>query len=292
MAIGILLWILPSVLQAQQDTVKLWNVELTNENSYIGKIISNDGVTLVFDSQELGVINIRVREIVRLTPVSPDRIQEGEFWFENPQATRYFWAPTGYGLKKGDAYYQNVWVFFNQISVGITDNVSIGAGVVPLFIFGGAPFPVWITPKVSFSVQDKLHLGGGALLGTIVGESESSFGIAYGTATMGTRDKNFNVGLGYGLAGGEWANAPTITVSGMIRTGKRGYILTENYFIDVGNETLLLLSLGGRSVGKTIAIDYGGFIPLTEGLDTFIAIPWLGISVPLGKRKPVFRGRE
>ncbi|MEZ5070324.1 MAG: hypothetical protein R2751_04985 [Bacteroidales bacterium] len=32
---------------------------------------------------------------------------EGEYWFSNPHATRYFFGTNGYGLEKGEGYYQN-----------------------------------------------------------------------------------------------------------------------------------------------------------------------------------------
>jgi hypothetical protein len=89
--------------------------------------------------------------------------------------------------------------------------------------------------------------------------------------------------MGYGYAGGELASTPTITISGMIRTGQRGYFLTENYVIDAGDDVVTLLSFGGRRIIKRAGLDFGLFIPIVEGQDTFIAVPWLGITLPLGK---------
>jgi hypothetical protein len=273
--------------QIQTDTTQLWQIELQNENTYIGKIISRDSETIVFDSQELGIINIQVQNIKSMKAIKASQIREGAYWAENPQSTRYFWSPTGYGLRKGDGYYQNVWIFFNQFSVGISDNTSIGVGFMPLFLFAGASTPVWITPKVSVPVSEKFNVGAGALLGGILGEdTDGPFGIAYGTATLGTRDQNLTLGLGYGFAGGEWANVPTINISGMIRTGKKGYFLTENYLIDTGDDLLVLLLVGGRVVWPKIALDYGALLPLGADIDSFVAIPWLGISIPFGKKTP------
>ncbi len=280
--------LLPNLVRAQveSDTTQLWRIELVNENEYIGTIVKKDAQTIVFDSRELGTINVQVRDIKRLEAISANRIVEGTYWFENPQSTRYFWAPTGFGLREGEGYYQNVWIFFNQMSYGLTDNLSVGVGLVPLFLFGGAPTPVWITPKVSFPIADQINVGAGALVGTVLGEDiGGAFGIAYGATTFGSRDKNFTIGLGYGFADGAWANVPTINLSAMIRTGKRGYFITENYLIGSGEETFALLSLGGRTVGKKISVDYGGILPLLTDSDFFFAIPWLGISVPLGRGK-------
>ncbi len=283
----LLCYCLPVTMACAQevpDTSNIYRIEMVNENVYIGNIISRDTEIIVFETQDLGIVNLPVNRIKKIEVIQKGRIIKGEYWFENPQATRYFWAPNGYGLREGEGYYQNVWVFFNQISFGITDEVSLGIGVLPLFLIGGGPTPVWITPKVSIPISQKVHVGGGALIGTIIGEDTGgAFGIAYGTSTFGTRDKNLSVGLGYGFADGDWSRVPTINVSAMIRTGKRGYFLTENYLIGAGDETLALLSAGGRRVGK-VSLDYGVIVPLALDLDSFVAIPWLGISVTLGKK--------
>lgn len=275
---------LKSHAQENQDTT-LYRIETNDGNEFIGKIISRDGEKIILQTDNFGEITITLLSIRRMERIEKLQMIDGKVWLDNPQATRYFWAPNGYGLKKGEAYYQNVWIFFNQVSVGVSDNFSIGAGMVPLFIFGGAPTPVYVTPKFSIPVvKDKFNVGAGVLAGVVIGEEGSSFGIAFGSATIGSRDKNLTVGLGYGFAGGEMSSTPVINISGMIRTGPRGYVLTENYLIGNEGELVGLISLGGRTIIKRISLDYGGFIPFGD-IGTFIIIPWLGINVPLG-RKP------
>ncbi|MCB9270107.1 MAG: hypothetical protein H6561_11110 [Lewinellaceae bacterium] len=79
--------------------------------------------------------------------------------FYNTQSARYFFSPNGYGLHPGEAYYQNVWVLYNQVSFGITNNVSLGVGGAS-FPFGADATPVWMTPKVSVPVvRDKFQVG-------------------------------------------------------------------------------------------------------------------------------------
>lgn len=222
-------------------------------------------------------------DIKRITRIDSKRIVDGEYWSDNPQATRYFWQPNAYGLKKGEGYFQNVWILFNQASIGITDNFSIGAGIVPLFLLGGESSPVWLTPRVSIPIKpNKINISAGALLGTFTGGQDSDFGIAYGVTTFGTRDNNISIGAGYGYAGGDWAKSPTITLSAMTRIGKRGYLITENYYIGSAREDVMLLFLGGRCMIKNSGIDFGILIPAGEGIDP-IAIPWLGITFPLGE---------
>ena len=268
---------------AQIDSTQV-QIETADGNKFVGTITYEDTEKIKLLTLKLGELTFNRSDIVSITPINATQLKEGSYWFENPQSTRYFWSANGFGLKKGEGYYQNVWVLFNQVSVGITDHVSIGAGLVPLFLFGGTATPVWITPKVSLPVQkDKFNLGIGALLGTALGEDGTSFGLLYGISTFGSRDKNFSIGLGYGYADGELADRPTISFSSLIRTGARGYFLTENYYIGTGDEALILLSLGGRRIIDKAGLDFGLFIPFSTDQDTFVAIPWLGITLPFGK---------
>ena len=92
-----------------------------------------------------------------------------------------------------------------------------------------------------------------------------------------------SLGLGYGFIDGELADIPAINVGVMMRTGKRGYFLSENYIIPT-DPTLVLLSFGGRSIIQKVGLDYGLFIPIAEDIGDFVAIPWLGLTIPFGKK--------
>jgi hypothetical protein len=275
-----------SSAQNEPDSLIQYRIELFNGNEFIGYIAKQDSVKIYFKTNNLGEISIPKTEIKTINRIDLKSIVKGEYWFENPQSSRYFWAPNGYGLKSGEGYYQNVWVLYNQVSVGITDNFSIGAGMVPLFLFAGAPTPAWIIPKFSIPVvKDKLNLGVGAIAGTIMGGESKGFGIVYGVSTFGSRDNNLSLGLGYGYAGGGWAKTPLVNISSMLRTGSKGYFVTDNYFIGIGDNITTLISFGGRSINKRSAgIDYGLIIPVYSGIQRLVAIPWLGITIPFGKK--------
>ncbi|MDF9796983.1 hypothetical protein OKW21_002246 [Catalinimonas alkaloidigena] len=261
----------------------LWQIETKDGNVYYGKIISQSQEILRLETENLGILTIPVENIRSIRELSENEVKDGEIWPENAQATRYFFAPNGYGLRKGEGYYQNVWIFFNQLSFGVSDNFSVGLGMVPLFLFAGAPTPIWITPKLSVPVKkDKLNLGVGALVGTVIGEGSTGFGMAYGVLTVGDRNKNLNIGLGYGFADGGWADTPLINIGGMLRLSPKGYLLTENYFVVVDGSAFGAFSIGGRTVWNRFSLDYGGFVPFND-VDGLIIVPWLGFVVPLGK---------
>jgi len=282
LTVGLFL-LMASTCSAQEQDTTVYRVETTDGNEFIGTIVSQDETQIILRTKEFGNITISKAAIKKMAPIKVSQMKGGTYWFENPQSTRYFWQPNGYGLKKGEGYYQNVWIFFNQVSVGITDNFLIGAGIVPLFLFAGSSSPVWIAPKFSVPIKkDKFNMGAGALMGTVLGEENANFGIVYGTTTLGSRDKNCSFGVGYGYAGGDWADAPTLSFSAMIRTGQRGYFLTENYYIGSGSEDLMLFFIGGRRMIKNSGIDFGLLIP-TQTDGELVAIPWLGVTFPFSK---------
>jgi hypothetical protein len=274
-----------SVYSQTSDTT-LVQIETRDGNEFVGKIVRENSLEIVLSTEKLGEITIKKTEIKSRELILPQQIKEGKLWFPNPQSTRYFWAPNGYGLKKGEGYYQNIWVLWNQFIYGLSDNFSAGAGVIPLFLFAGGPTPVFATLKVSVPVEkDKISLGAGTIVGTVLGESTGAFGILYGTSTFGSPDNNISLGLGYGFADGEFAKSPLINFSGLFRISSRGYVLTENYYLNVDGESGGVISVGGRWIIKKAALDFALAIPLAEGMDALIAVPLLGFTIPFGDSK-------
>jgi hypothetical protein len=267
------------------DSTKTLRIETRDGNIFIGSVVAEDSLTLVLKTEHLGEIEIPWTYIKSTTRLKEVKEVGGAIWLPNPQSSRYYWAPNGYGLEKGTSYYQNIWILYNQFSAGITNNFSIGAGMLPLFLFAGASTPLWIVPKFSIPVvENKVNIGTGAFLGTILGEQTGLFGLLYGTTTFGSRDKNISVGLAYGFADDQWQKAPVINVSSLIRTGPKAYFITENYVITIDQKLLVLISAGGRSIIRNIGLDYSLWIPIGSVLESFVAIPFLGVTIPIGKK--------
>jgi len=268
-----------SGINAQTTDSTFIKVETIDGNEFVGKIVKEDAEKIILETEKLGQITIQKVDLKSREQITSEQIKNGKLWFDNPQATRYFWAPNGYGLKKGEGYYQNIYVLWNQFSVGVTDNFSLGAGVIPLFLFGGTPTPVFATAKFSIPLKkEKINLGGGAIIGTVLGEDLGGFGIVYGVSTFGSRDNNVTFGIGYGFAGGDFASTPLINFSGMSRISSRGYIITENYYINGGG----VISLGGRWMIKKASLDFLLVIPYGEDIGTFVAFPVIGFAIPFG----------
>lgn len=248
-------------------------VELLNGDDYEGFLLEQGSESLLIIDENGVEVRLDMLKIKSIEFERAATVKESHY---NLQASRYFFGPNALNMRRGEGYYQNNWVFLNQVSFGLSDRFTIGVGTIPLFIFGyGAPTPIWITPKFSIPVvPDRINVAAGGLFGTITGGGiNSTFGIGYGSFTLGDHDRNINLSVGYGMADGEWSSYPTISLSGMARLSKKFYVITENYFIF----DTYLFSFGGRSIWSEVSLDYG-FITSPSEIEALI--PWLGITVP------------
>ena len=267
-----------TALSQEQNTI-LWRVETRDGSVYYGELISQDQDDIQIKTASVGTIRIKLSQVMSITRDGTDSELQRTIPQRNVRSGRYFYSPNSYGLKKGEGYYQNVWVFFNQVSYGFSDYFTMGLGTIPLFLFAGTPTPVWLTPKVSLPLKsEKVSLGAGGILGTVIGE-EVTFGLAYGTLTLGNRDRNLTFGLGYGIAEGEWTDTPLINVSGMYRVSEKGYLLMESYFVGDEGINVGIMMLGGRVAWDSIHLDFGGVIPFVNTQE-LVVIPWLGLTIP------------
>lgn len=269
-----------SSVNAQQSNT--YRVVTTDGSTFIGVLISETNDSITIRNESAGDITISRDSIREMKLLNEDNMHEDGYWHDNPQSTRYLFAPNALGIKKGEGYYQNTWILFNNVNYGITNNFSLGAGTVPVFLFGSSVTPFWIMPKLSIPVaNDLVHLSAGALIGGVIGEEGGSGGLLYGTGTVGNTDKNATIGLGYAYGGGEISSTPVVNISGMYRTGQSIYLVSENYFVP-NTGAGGLVSFGVRWAPENFAVDFALLRPLEE-LGSFVGIPWLGLTIPFGR---------
>jgi hypothetical protein len=278
--------------QEISETMKI--LKLSNGNTFVGTVLAEDTESITIQTKEFSELKIKKSDIESMKEIDSKDLHDGEYWFDNPNATRNIFGPTGYGLRKGEGYYQNFMLFYNSVSYGFTDNLTVGFGTIP-FTFGeGLLFT--LTPKVSFPiVEDQFNLGVGVLYSHIFGESS---GIAYGVGTYGSRDNNFSVGVGYGNVEGDWAEAPIFTFSGMIRVSKKFGLVSENWLIPnrrynydynpntntydstYDTEYNLIFTYSARLIFESISVDLGFFNSPEIAGEIPFGIPMAGITVP------------
>ncbi|MFM7340359.1 MAG: hypothetical protein ACKO2H_09630, partial [Bacteroidota bacterium] len=174
---------------------------------YVGSVIEKNERELTIMTDEGTKITILLSNILDIRAIPKNLIQDGEYWYPNPNDSRYLFAPSAFNLKKGEGYYQNTYLFINSFNYGITDNFSMGLGFEFLSTFGslgnGSFDPIFfVTPKYSTQVSENMRVGVGVLVGKIT-DNIGGFGVSYGLVTYGNPEHNATLGLGFGLFDGQ-----------------------------------------------------------------------------------------
>ena len=254
-------------------------VELNDGNILNGRIVERKANILVFKTNNLGILDIPTNSIKKISEIEKTNIKNGEYWFSNPNASRYFFSPSGISLKKGEGYYQNIYIGYNSVSYGVTDYFTIGGGVI-------LPIAAFITPKVSFKIAPKFFMGAGTLLG--IAPNNTVIGVGYAIATYGSIEHNITLGSGFGFYDDTFQEKPIITLAAMTRVSKRISLVTENWMVPysdyeyVNGQTINttkyygLVSYGIRLMSeKNYSFDFA-FINSQDIVDVFfIGIPYI-----------------
>ena len=215
---------------------RTYQVETQQGTAFTGRLVGMSLTALDFDVPELGAIKLERSQIRRADLQGPAAAGLKPGYFDIGNGNRLFFAPTGRGLRRGENTLQAISLYFVGGNFGITDNISLGGylSVIPGIGLGNQF--VMLTPKVSFPVSEKLHVGAGALYLRIPdfdGALDRSYGagILYGAATYGSADNNVTAGLGYGFFEGEIGSTPILQLGGQTRVSRRVSLISENYII-------------------------------------------------------------
>ncbi len=206
--------------------------------------------------------------------------------------SNYHVGNSSYSLKKGQGYYANTWIFFNDFYYGVTDNIAVGTGFIPGFLFKNVSTPAWIKLKAAYPVKKNMfNLSAGAMGTTVIGEDEpiNTWNIFLGF-TVGTPRTNFS--FNYYFTGASAFNDSFLinkevhpfTVSGRLSISRRSFIISDNFFFigkDGGMFSMHILGL--QTLFKGLILDYGLLIPHSSDVDLNFALPYLGVKIPFGK---------
>ena len=269
--------------QTQQPTRQRWLVETTDGTVLQGIFLGQNeaGIRLLTDIA--GEVTIPMSKVKSFKVLDERNFKNGEYWFENPNATRYLFSPSAYSLRKGEAYFQNTYLVLNSFNYGVTDRFTIGAGFELISTFTGQP-AFFITPKYTVPISEKVRAGAG-LLYLNPSSFDSDFdgvGLGYGIVTYGNMDNNATLGVGYGFLGSSTDNHTVITFSGMGRIARKVALVTENWLVP-NTSFKGIISYGIRTMGEKITVDLA-FINNSEIAESIpIGIPYVDFVVKFGK---------
>ncbi|MEW5922811.1 MAG: hypothetical protein AB1746_02360 [Candidatus Zixiibacteriota bacterium] len=243
----------------------------------VGRIVAIREGEFDFES-EMGTSTIQISDIKEIKEISSKSMKEGVYWFPNPNQTRLIISPTGRMLKRGQGYFNDIYIFFPNVAYGITDNITMGAGIT---IFPGVDLEkqiMFFTPKIGISAIENFSLAVSGLIFRIPkaydwdNEDAMAVGIIFGTGTYGTPDKSVSFGLGYGFVDDELGDKPAVMFGGEYRFARRASFVSENWIFP--NTDNPLISYGIRLFGEQMAVDLGFFNTFGEDMPA-VGIPYV-----------------
>lgn len=255
----------PAVTIAVAPAGDTQELTLKDGTRAIGRVETIEAGRFTFRTTSGVVMAVETDKVQSLGTVS-GRVVAGDFWPDDSNPTRLFFAPTGRSLKKGEGYLGVYEFMLPFVQYGVTDRVSIGAGT-PLVFGGGGDMPLWVTPKVQVFKARHTEASMGVIHFLNVGDS--NLGIAYGVVTQGNADSAFTAGVGYAYVRGEGNEDGSMVLmfGGEHRVSRRLKLISENYTFDGGG----VVSAGVRFLGEKLSADLALASPL--GIDVFVAFP-------------------
>lgn len=228
----------------------LYTIELADGTEFVARVVAMEGGLLTVRTAGGVRLEIERASVVRMR-LAQGRVQNGEFWPEDPHATQFFVGPTGRSLRQGTGSFAVYELFMPFVSYGVTDRLTL-AGGMPVLL--GSLDVYYIAPKLRVLTRPGLDIAAGALAFGVFGESDH-YGVAYGVATFGSPDAALTVGAGWGFAGSEVTDRPVFMVGGETRVSRRIKLMSENYFLDAVDGALL--SGGMRFISGRLSADVG-----------------------------------
>jgi hypothetical protein len=231
---------------------------LSDGSVLIGRVLEVTPSTVRFASAagESSIPRAAIRS-VRATAVGGSH--NGEYWPEDPSRTRLFFAPTGRMLRRGEGYLSDAYVFFPSVQGGLSDRLTIGAGMSVIPFLGLDEQVFFLTPKVGIVASPNVNVAVGALVAGVGRLSDAGpFGIGYGVATFGGEDANVTAGAGFGFNRASTTET-VLMLGGSRRVSRNVALLSENYLF-TGGGAYPLGSAGVRFMSDKIAVDLAGFL--------------------------------
>lgn len=215
----------------------------------------------------------------------------------NRNGTQYFLLTSALSLDRGEGYYKNTMVSFNQVAIGLTKNLSVGAGLdIASLVTTRAQGPVWFgRMQLSGDVSDIVHIGVSTLylnyqLPTTKelpeDEQGNGFAVAMGMFTLGDADKQFTVCGGWGHDGKRATRGPVLNLAAAYRVFPNVSVITEHWILTDPDKTFPLHTLGIRVIGEYLALDAGlAYDPEITSRITPIGLPFIAATLNFGHRR-------
>ena len=273
------------VFTQNNEVGKKYIYEFRDGTTIIGTFIKDESGKIYINDlagNETYLPRVMVAQIHEVTDAN---LKNGEYWFPNLHDSRYFFSPSGFGLKQGEGYMNHIYWLVRQAQFGITDEFSIGGGTS---IIG---MPTTLNAKYSFNLSKSLNIAAGYFwVGSLFWDwdidDKTFISMPFAVITRGSKENNFTLGIGYNFSNtlldneddgiydenGEWITVEvneispldrlTLNFAATFRTSRRFSLIAEAWLFDINNSEPTFLGGPGiryyRKVNRVTAKNGAG----------------------------------
>lgn len=231
-------------------------VRLRDGTVLYGRVMQEDSARVRFRTTVGAELEL-TRDQIATIRTTDGQVVDGQFWPEDPNATRLLFTSTGRPLAKGEGYLSAYFLFLPFVGVGITDRFTLAGGTPIIPEAMGKVF--YLAPKYTVINRPRQQFAIGALSFATTEDfgDNGTVGVAYGVGTFGDHNNALTVGAGWGYQWGNgtasMSNSPVGVIGGELRASRRTKFITENWIFDGG----AVLSGGVRFIGDRLSADLG-----------------------------------
>ncbi len=233
-----------------------------------GRIVSETDASIVIESPSLGRVEID-RERIRTVTYDVDA-PAATAWRDDPDGNSLLLVPTARTLPKGDVYYRNFLLLFNNLGYAVTDYVNLSVM---------AAFPVTSDVRIlSLGAKVRLTPEGSAVALAASASAwfadDEGVGTFGGIVTVGNLRRSATAAVHYASADGD--GEAFFLLGGDVQVGTGFKLLAEygNSESAIGddNDFKGIINVGFRLFWEETSFTLTGFRPLEEEGD-FLAFP-------------------
>ena len=282
---------------AQEDQKYEVLVVMNNGSQFRGQVKSETDDEVVLIVEGVGEITLNRADIKSMRSIQVDKdtgdvVDPEIIPIDDYNANRHLLSPTGYGLRKGQSYYENIYLAFNSFSFGLSDRFTLTVGAELYTLLLGSESPIlYISPRVNFPFDERFETGAvsaGVIYFTLPNDDFDGVGLLQGAVTLGNKNNNVSFGAGFGFSSesdfddGAWM----FNVSATQRLSRKLSFVTDNFALtDSGlDDGTVIISAAIRIHfnRRGGALNVGLFRPVDNDFDSdLIAIPFFSATVPL-----------
>lgn len=252
-------------------------VKLENGDKVKGKVIAADDEYITIENSQVQS-KIALSSIKNSTYGATER--DVKTAGHKPSADSYAVLPSARPIGKGNSYYKNTLLFFNQFNIGVSDVFSLGMGFESASLVTGQwPRIFSLTPKFSIG-SDNSYVGIGTSLLVATDSGDIGYGgLLYANYTYGTDRKNITAGLSYSY------NSDSFDESNLLLNVNMSYPLSHNV---IAMSELVLGDFDGIAWLFALRFMSRGGFSFDVGFSRFIEteriiLPVLSALVPIGR---------